>query len=331
MKGFNFDDWNHSDTLRSPPLFGSPDSDLRLKKLADIGPNWIALVFSFFQETLASTEVIKKQYATASDQSLENMIKLAHTLGMRVMLKPNIQFQDWTHFNHTQIGTAFTTEEQWQAWFSSYRQIVVYYATFAEKTGADMLCIGDELCNTSQRETDWRRIIQEVRQVYKGPIIYEALTAIVTPLPTDEYLQIKWWDAVDYIGVLGYFPLTQSNNPTVEELKSAWVNRGYLSRLEGLSQKFQRPIVISEIGYGSVDGTNIFPLNYLKFAELPLDLQEQADCYQATFEVLSGKPWLKGIFWWDWPAIFGGFLTAKEYTPLGKPAEEIIKQFYLSH
>lgn len=163
--------------------------------------------------------------------------------------------------NHTRIGTAFTTEEQWQAWFTSYRQTIIYYATLAQDAGADMFFIGNELGSTIHREAEWRRIAQEVRQVYNGPIIYEALNS-PWPAPFSEEQRIKWWDTVDYIGVLGYYPLTQSNNPTVEELKEAWSRRGWLALLEGLSQKFQKPIIISEIGYLSADGTNTEPIYF---------------------------------------------------------------------
>lgn len=334
MKGFNFADWNQVDKPRPPlagPLYGSPLSDLRLKDLAATGTNWSGLVVSVFEETEASTEITRKQYATASDQALRHMIDLAHNLGMRVMLKVWIAIEGGTGVNHSRIGTLFSTEDQWQDWFASYRQIIVYYATLAQDAGVDMFSIGYELNNTSQREADWRRIAQEVRQVYKGPITYQSAVD-ANPLLSEE-LQIKWWDAVDYIGVDGYYPLTQSNNPTVEELKSAWVNKGYLSRLEGLSQKFQKPIVIMEIGYASSDGINTWPVQYLRAAQQPLDLQEQADCYQAAFEVLWGKPWLKGIFWWQWmanPVIWPGGPTDKSYFPYGKPAEEVLRKFYLS-
>ncbi|MBI2287656.1 MAG: hypothetical protein HYU83_01490 [Chloroflexi bacterium] len=305
-----------------------------MKNLAATGTNWISLMFEVWQETIASTEVARNQFATASDSALRRMIDLAHSLGMRVMLNPVVMLsQDPTH-GHVQIGTAFTTEEQWQAWFASYRQIIIYYATLSQDAGADIFYIGNELRGTVHREADWRSIAQEVRQVYKGPIIYEATTLLNASLSSlGEDLQITWWDAVDYIGVLGYFPLTQSNNPTVEELKSAWVANGYLSRLESLSQKFQRPIIISEIGYLSADGTSTGSVPFSKFAQAQIDQQEQADCYQAALEVLWGKPWLAGIFWFQW------FVNPNEPTPIGKDrnespqgklAEEVLRKFYLT-
>ena len=140
---------------------------------------------------------------------------------------------------------------------------------------------------------------------------------------------------MDYIGVMAHYPLTNKNNPTVEELKSGWVERGWLTLLENLSNKYQKPIICSEIGFESTDGYNTDPVFSPKYLQAPLDLQEQADCYQATFEVLWGKPWLKGIFWWQWfvnPNEPGAILDKnKNESPRGKPAEEVLKNFYLEN
>ncbi len=289
MKGFNFADWAPFDTPGPQPLYNPAQTDVSLKNLAATGTNWIALFVRGCQDTISSTNITRNQYATASDSSLQYVVDFAHTLGVRVMLKPHVHLsQDPTHW-HGQIGTTFTNEAQWQAWFTSYREFIVPYAKLAQDAGADMFCIGQEMTGTVQREADWRRIAQEIRQVYKGAIIYEA-TVDGNPSISEE-LMVKWWDAVDYIGVLGYFPLTQSNNPTVEDLKLAWVQKGYLSRLENLSQKFKKLIIISEIGYESKDGTNITPANFTRVA--PVDLQEQADCYQAAFGGLMGQTMAK--------------------------------------
>ncbi|OGO24381.1 MAG: hypothetical protein A2Z28_02760 [Chloroflexi bacterium RBG_16_51_9] len=131
---------------------------------------------------------------------------------------------------------------------------------------------------------------------------------------------------MDYVAVDVWYSLTDKNDPTVAELKEAWINRGYVADLENISRQFNRPFIISEIGYQSADGTNTQPGNFPKFLQAPVDLQEQADCYQAAFEVLWGKPWLKGIFWWQWNAISTKWLE----DPQGKPAEEVLKKFYLS-
>ena len=65
------------------------------------------------------------------------------------------------------------------------------------------------------------------------------------------------------------------------------------------------------------------PPDFQKFLQAPVDLQEQADCYQAALEALWDRPWLQGIFWWQWNAISTQWLE----DPHGKPAEEVLKSF----
>ncbi|MBI2980675.1 MAG: hypothetical protein HYY41_07655 [Chloroflexi bacterium] len=117
--------------------------------------------------------------------------------------------------------------------------------------------------------------------------------------------------------------MTNKNDPTVEELKEAWIKKGYLAELENLAKQFDKPFIISEIGYQARDGTNKRPWD--SQMATPIDVQEQADCYQVAMEFLWGKPWLKGIFWFQWRAT-----VATPTSPQGKPAEEVIKKFYLS-
>ncbi len=159
----------------------------------------------------------------------------------------------------------------------------------------------------------------------------EAVSSLAStaPFPHGEEKRITWWDAVDYIGIQAYYKLTTKNDPTVGELKEAWVKNGHIALLEDLSRRFNKPIIFTEIGYRSIDGTNKQPANSTKVATI--DLQEQADCYQAALEVLWGKPWLAGMFWWQWRAEagLGGPNDTNAY-PNGKPAEEVLKKFYLS-
>jgi hypothetical protein len=62
-----------------------------------------------------------------------------------------------------------------------------------------------------------------------------------------------------------------------------------------------------------------------------VDLQEQADCYQAVLETFWGKSWFTGIYWWNWDTDpnKGGAGDA-DYTPHDKPAEEVLKSYYLA-
>jgi hypothetical protein len=324
MKGMWFNDYGWGFDQPRPPEYGPlyHNVDPSLNGLSTTGTNWINVLVSVFQETISSTTITSNQYKTASDEALRRVVNLAHSLGIRVVLVLGVNTSSEPD-GWIRIGTAFTNETQWQAWFASYREQTNHYASFAQEAGVDMFYIGCELPGTSHREDDWRQVVKEVRERFKGPISYDS---VFWGNPTPEYQSIRWWDAVDYICTDFWFPLTNKNDPTVAELKQGWENTGFLASFENVSRQFNKPAILSEIGYEARDGTNRNPGMHLENA--PEDLQEQADCYQAAMEMVIGRSWLKGIFWFQWKTIPAG--QSWDGDPHGKPAEEVLKKFYLS-
>jgi hypothetical protein len=303
--------------------YSTPAGDQSLRNLADIGANWIALIVTGYQETITSTKITRSLPKTPTDADLIHVIALAHDLGLKVMLKPHVDLSNDPAHWRGQIGTGFTNEDEWQAWFASYRDFINHYATLAQDNGVEQFCVGTELVGTSWREQEWRNVIAEVRSRFTRAITYASNHG-------GEETSIKWWDAVDYIGIDAYYSLTNKDDPTVAELTDAWIQRGYVSALENLTNQHNKPIIFTEIGYRSVDGTNKAPWAWQQSATI--DLQEQADCYQAVLETFWGKPWFAGIYWWNWdtdPAKGGP--NDPDYTPFGKLAEEVLKAYYRSN
>ena len=66
---------------------------------------------------------------------------------------------------------------------------------------ADIFCVGTELSKLSKHDAEWRRIIGDVRKIYKGPLTYAAVQG-------PEFETLQFWDALDYIGLNNYYPLT---------------------------------------------------------------------------------------------------------------------------
>ncbi|NIV43502.1 hypothetical protein GWN49_01190, partial [Candidatus Bathyarchaeota archaeon] len=84
-------------------------------------------------------------------------------------------------------------------------------------------------------------------------------------------------------------------------------------------------------GYLSTDGTNTAPSNYRLQNEVGrlIDLQEQADCYEAAFQALWDKSWFCGMYWWSWqtnPDVGGS--ENGDYTPQNKPAQGVLTHWY---
>jgi len=157
-----------------------------------------------------------------------------------------------------------------------------------------------------------------VRARYSGLITYAANHG-------GEETSITWWDAVDYIGVDAYYSLTDENDPTLAELRAAW--EPHVATLANLASTWEKPILFTEIGYRSQDGTNRHPWAWE--TEGAIDLQEQADAYQAAFESVYDQPWFAGMFWWSWDTDpFVGGPRDDGYTPHDKPAEDVLRAWY---
>lgn len=210
QKGMSYTSW-------VPGGYCSAASDQSLQNLSATGTEWISLIVTGYHETIASTSVDWASSRTPSDSNLNHAISTAHKLGLRVMLKPHVDLLHDSANSRGQVGEAFT-EKQWQTWFASYLAGILHYADLAQAQGVEQFCIGTELSALSTRDQDWRNLVQQVRQRFKGTVVYASNWG--------EERNIGWWDAVDYIGVDAYYPLADKPDPSVDELKAAWVQKG---------------------------------------------------------------------------------------------------------
>ena len=318
-KGISFSAWWSGEYSR-------PESDLALEALAATGANWISVVVTGYQQTPMSTTIDRVGVATPTDEDLNHAIRDAHQLGLKVMLKPHLDLpnENVTGIWRGYIGQDFTSETQWAAWFAAYTDFILHYARLAQAYGADQFCVGVELLGTTHRAADWRAVVGAVRSVYYGPIIYAALHG-------GEETAITWWDAVDLIGVDAYYPLADEDwspdqpDLTVAELTARWQQP--INRLATLAATFRKQVVLTEIGYRSHHGCTAHP--WESWCASAVDLQEQANAYQAAFESLYHQPWLAGIFWWTWLADpFESGACDDGYSPHLKLAEDVLRKWY---
>lgn len=280
--------------------------------------DWASILATGYQETIHSTAIDFTGPATPSDASVEALIGYARSAGLRVMLKPHVDLSDDDLHYRGEIGPSFTAED-WTAWFASYRAFILHYAAMAARTQCELFCVGCELGSSAFREADWRAIIAEIRAVYNGPLIYADNLVEWNPGA------IKWWDALDYIGEDAYPTLSNKTEPAVADLLDGW--GPFLDKLEALSKKWNKPLVLTEIGYRSLQGGAINPWDWQR--QGPVDLTVQENAYEAAFRAISGKSWLAGIFWWQWmPDPNHGGPTDTGYSPHGKPAEIVLRSWF---
>ena len=308
QKGLSYSAW-------SSDAFSSSESDESLRLLTETNTEWIALCFSWFQSSTTSHD-IHLGSSSPTIESIRHAITTAHSLGLKVMLKPMVEAleREKTLSYPVWRGEIQPSDE----WFESYSDFINFFAEFAEQNGVELFCVGCEYTATTVETEQWKNVIQGVRQRYSGPITYAA--------DWTNFNDLEWWSSVDYVGIDAYFPLALFNSdPTFEELKTVWTN--HADEIEEWLSTVNKPVIFTEIGYRSGDGTSNAPANY--WTDMTVDLQEQRDCYEAAFQALWNRSWFYGFYWWTWthkPAEGGA--TDSGHSPQNKPAQDAITYWY---
>ncbi len=268
------------------------DGDGPVQSLQDLrrtNATWATILVTGMQQTVDTTSIDFAGPATPTDASLERIIGRAHDLGLKVMLKPHVDLADDSAHYRGEIGPNFTAAD-WAAWFASYRPFILHYAEMAAKTNCEIFCVGCELGTTAVHAAEWREIVAAVKSVFTGPLTYADNQVENAPDA------VTWWDAVDYIGQDAYPTLTQVERPTVDDLLKGWVS--FRDRLQRLSEKWDKPVVLTEIGCRSILGGAQDPWDWQR--QGPVDLEVQRNFYEAALRSVSGRSWLRGIYWWQW-------------------------------
>ena len=283
-----------------------------MEKLDSLGVKWVALIATRYQDRIDSTKIYSISGKTPSDESLLFAIEKLHGLGIKIMLKPHL---DLIESEGRWRGDIIPTQD----WFASYTDFILYYACLAEQENVELFCVGTELTNATLSRPDlWRGLIKKIREVYKGRLTYGANWY-------QEFDNIEFWDELDYAGIDPYFPLVASPHPTKEELIESW--KGWLEVIEEWQKEIDKPVIFTEIGCKSSEGAVNKPWEHSPAGKV--DLQLQADCYEALLVTFYEKPWFYGVYWWEWgvnPRMGGKF--HRGFTPQNKPTQKIVKQWY---
>ncbi len=310
QKGMHYVTWSKGgyDTVKS---------DESIAKMASIGVNWVAVLTTWYQSTCFGTEIMPTE-KTPSDKSIVRAIKAAHDNGMKVMLKPHLDILD-TSYGSWRGEITCAREPDWAIWFASYKNFMMHYVQIANENNVEMFCVGTELTEMTLAKPDmWRSLIEDIRKVYKGKLTYAANW-------NEEYLNISFWDALDYAGIDAYFPLSDKEKPTYEELMEGW--KKWLAEIEKWQTKINKPVIFPEIGYHSSGYAAKEP--WIHLGEGGLDLELQKDCYRAVLDTFWDKEWFFGAYWWDWgTSVKMGGPENRGFTPQNKPTEELLKEWY---
>jgi hypothetical protein len=298
-------------TTYAATTYGSPASDSSLARLAADGNSNVAIVVTRYMQSTTASSIIATP-RTPTDASILHAVQTARSLGLAVTLKPQVDVlpSGW-------VGTVTPADPA--AWFDSLQATIYHYADLAQQGGAAMLVVGTEMQSMSgpAYTARWQQLIAGVRQRFSGRLTYAS--------NFDEFQQVQFWPSLDYIGVDGYWRLSNVADPSLESLLSAWASTGHVTALRQASLAVGKPVLLTEIGYRSVAGATIHP--NLWSTTGALDLTEQANAYEAAYRTFAGQPWIAGLYWWSWPATLPPDGSNTDYTPTFKPAEQVMQSW----
>ena len=312
-KGVNY----VANAYNEPNAYASADSNSSLNALKSTGANYVALTVTWELPTHTSNAVYSDPKYTPTDAALITAINGIHARGMGVMLKLMLDSGD----NNNNVEPTNPA-----AWFACYATMCNHYAQIAQDHGVELFCIGTELSplDTSNYSL-WSTLICGVRAIYHGPLTYAAFAS---------YARIPFWGLLDYAGIDPYFPLSNAKTPSVADCVAGWSNyndsgtvRNWLQEIETWQATVNKPVIFTELGYGSHDyaakspgSAPVGPYNGLG----------QANCYKAALRVFANKPWFAGIFWFAWSSDpKAGGAGDNGFSPQNKPAQSVLTANWL--
>lgn len=282
------------------------------------------------------------------------MVSQARALGLNISLFPTPHFPPSTNTSVSASAEFWKNAPKdatwWQTFFTRYRAFLVNYADLAAQTGAQSIILGGEWLTPAlpggllpdgtssnvpaDAEAQWRAILQDVRTHFKGQVFwalpYEK-SSFTTP--------VSFLRDVDGIYLLWSTPIATSTTAT----KSDYANEtGRLldNEVAPLASMLGKPVILA-VSYpaaagaptgcisngtgGCVDFTALSRPN----ADLPsvsLNLQTQADIYEAMLSAVNARPWVSGF------VSRGYFLPVtlqdKSTSIHGKPAADVLWYWY---
>ena len=344
---FGGDEW-------SSPVYpyGSEGAHAALRALAATGASHVRLLVSgYMDNAFTATRVYSiappSALATTSVEALQATLAQAVALGLAPVLCPVLD-PNWdtlppgarSTINNPNgtwrgtIGSNYTTQAEYDAFFASYRAWAWPYFQAAAAAGAAMIEVSSELdflFGAPLAAPAWRALVADLRALpFAGKLSVAADLAAASSM--------QWADALDYVGLDVYAglgaPLPLGQAPSVADLVAGF-EAAVTPQLLALAAR-NLSLIISETGFQARPNCHVRPWGTELLDPdddsawlLVVDTTCQDHAYEALFRYAASKPYLHGLYLWLWRSdpTTGGTYNG-DFTPYAKPAEATLRRWY---
>ena len=327
-------DYQPNDLQFNPPA---------LQNVQAIGANWVVLTPSWTYSLIDPLQFSSLPGKDALWSDTMNMVSQARAINLNVALFPQARFSStaddfW--------ASAPRDAGWWDDWFNHYRAFAVNYADLASQNGAQALVLGGDWIAPAlpagtladgtpsgvpaDADARWQSILAEVRQHFQGTVMF------ALPYTTrDLSAPLNVLSSVDAVYLLWFARLSDSPTPDKTELLDE-IGRLLDENVAPVQQAINKPFIIA-LSYPSSthSATGCIPdgsggcydwtaLNRPKddLTTVDLDIQQQADIYDAMFNAINARPWVNGLVsrGYFMPVV----LQDKSASVHGKPAADLL-------
>ena len=251
------------------------------------------------------------------------MVSQARALGLNIAIFPSPNFTANLDAS-TPPSTSFWLNaprdaQWWQTWFTRYRAFAINYADLAAQTGAQTLILGGDWVkpampggilpdgNSSNvpadAEAQWKAIIADVRSHFKGQIFWA-----MPFTPSSVGAPLNFLQDVDGIYLLWSASLSSSQTATKGDYANE-VGRLLDNEVAPLASLLNKPLILA-VNYPSASGAangcvpdgagkcldwNALNRPNADINAASLNLQTQADIYEAVLTAINSRSWVSGI------------------------------------
>lgn len=259
-----------------------------LDRLAALGVNWVA-IHPYARIAADGTVSASRFDPEHPPEWITRPIREAHARGLSILVIPHLAY--WGSPWSWRGAIDFPGAEERARFFATYQTWITGVARAVR--GADGFCIANELERLAVHEAEWRAVIAAVRSASDARLTWAANWS--------GYRAVRFWDALDAVGIEAYFPLVAHADPGEDELLAAW--KPILAELAAFHRATGKPIVFTELGYRAALDAACDPWTYREARGAERERAEavQERCLRVALEAIAPeRDWLRGAFLWKW-------------------------------
>lgn len=301
--------------------YGSPAFAKAVNEAREIGSTWISLT-PFGRVWDLKPSGIDLTFEAPFEENRRNIlaaIAQAHARGLKVFLVPHL----WVETGDWRALIDPGDDKAWARWAEAYRQFLLTWAMVAAEGNVEMFSVGVELRSfvTTNRASMFFPILQDVRRIYPGLLTYSA--------NWDDVQDTLILGELDLIGINAFYPLADKDGSGREALMAG--GKRVTEGLEQLSRQWNKPIVLTEIGYTTRKDPAIRPWEWPDgMKDVQIDEEAQAQAYEALIAPFLDSKVIAGFFVWRYYADPDDVSQEAEwgFSPRGKLAELILRDAF---